>query len=183
MARIKTHVTKKTQRQASSRMGLSLVEVVISAAILGTIGVISLQGVAAMHRSHMDTVDAARADLLARDLMDEILLHSFSITAETDMAAVITTRKTFNSISDYDNWNADGSLPVQDKNGDPLEVGSGWARRITVKNVSNNNVALLAAFNDTRIKKIAVTVSRFGKDLKSVTTIRSLAWKSAQTLE
>lgn len=175
--------TKKSQTRHSRHAGLSLIEVVISAAILGTIGVMSLQGVAAMHRSHMDTVDAARADLLARDLMDEILLHDFSSASQFTDNNDSTIRDSFDSISDYDGWNADGNLPLQNDLGQPLDIGLGWARRVTVKSVGNRNIAHTAPLNSSRLKKITVTVSRFSKDLKSISTIRSLAWKSAQTLD
>ena len=168
------------QSNPTRHLGVSIIEVMISATILGIVGVVTLQGVAAMHRSHLDTVDAARADLLARDLMDEILLHDFqSAASQTDNA----TREFFQSIADYDGWNADGSLPPQSKTGQPLNIGSGWARRATVKNVHERNITAVVVTNSTRLKQITVTVSRFSKDLKSISTIRSANWKSAQTLD
>ena len=164
------------------RRGLSTLEVAISAAILGILGAVTLQGVAAMHRSHMDSTDSARADLLARDLMDEILLLDFEGSREARDGDA-ENRQSFETISDYDGWNADDLLPPQTKDGELLDLGTGWSRRVTVNSLRDDDIKALAIADDTRLKRITVTVSRNGNDLKSVSTIRSLTWKSAQTLE
>ena len=177
-------MNRTTRRMATQqRAALTLVEIVVSVAILGSMGVLTLQGITALHRSHMDTVDAARAELLARDLMHEILLQKYTrstddVIAESDPV----DRSGFIAITDYDGWNSAGDRAVQKKDGTPLVVGIGWIRQCSVTNVENVNIHLDSVV-DTKIRKITVHVSRFGKNLKSLVSIRSSNWKSAQTLD
>ena len=149
-----------------SRMGVSILEVVISAAILGSVGVLAMNGISATYRSQLDTSDFARADLLARDLMDEILQQEFEAIPNVEILIEPgdTTRTTFYHLDQYDNWNSDSSQPPQTKNGLLLGVGSGWSRAVNVDSVSIDNIDLDNGA-DTGIKRVVVVVGRNGRKL------------------
>ena len=157
-----------------SRTGVSILEVVVSAAILGSVGVLAMNGIAATYQSQLDTSDFARADLLARDLMDEILQQEFEAAPNVDVLIEPgdNTRTSFYHLDQYDDWNFDQSQPPQTKNGSLLDVGSGWSRTVIVDSVSNNNIDVESAGN-SGIKKVVVVVGRNGRKLITETAFSS----------
>ena len=113
-------------RNLRKRAGLTLTEVVVSAAIIGGIGIVTLKGMAAMNESQLGAVDYARSQLLARELMDEVLAQEFGTDAINDVdGAAATSRVSFDSIDDYHNWNVNGDLQPQLKNGTTIEDADG----------------------------------------------------------
>jgi type II secretory pathway pseudopilin PulG len=161
---------------------MTIVEVVVAAAILGGVGMIALRGIAATHASQLDTADSARAELLARELLDEILQQNFVRTTVMLPDESPTTRVNFTCLDDYDGWNAAKTLPPQRKDGTLIPSGLGWARRVTVINVSASDL-VTASQTETGIKRITVTVSRFGKDLAEISLVRTRHWRPTPTLE
>lgn len=175
-------------RSSSSRPGLSLVEVVLSTAIIGTLlaSVLSVVGVAAQRsaRAH----EAERAAWLARDLMAEVasrpcafrtsgLLFS-GLDLDLDQGGVLTRdapgahpdRTAFNDIFDYDNWT---STPPVDVDGTAIPGFTGWTRNIDVDAVSPVTLTV-RAFDDT-CARIVVTISRNGRVMHTESLVRTQA--------
>lgn len=155
------------------RLGVSILEVVISAAILGGVGVVAMNGIASTYQSQLDTSDLARADLLARELMDEITQQDFERGQEISLVPFgDSTRTRFTYLDQYDGWNSDSSKPPQSKDGTLLDVGSGWSRLVTIENVSLDNLTEPVNTN-TGVKKIQVAVGRDGDKIVVKTAYRS----------
>lgn len=159
-----------------------MVEIVVSAAILGGVAVFALQGIRTIHDSQMDTADMSHADLLARDLMSEILAQDYSSSGVPPVSSSVSNRSSFDSIDDYNQWNSDGSRSPQRKDGTLLTLGEGWTRRVVVEYVDPDDFSQTKPA-DTGVHRIEVTVARFGKDLASFMTTRTSHWRSAPTID
>lgn len=164
------------------RSGLSIIEIAMSAAILGGVGLMTLQGIASMSKGHLNMVEAARADLLARELMDEILSQNFEDSIVDSAVTTTSNRSSFDSIDDYDGWNVDGAQSAQLKDGTLLDVGNGWTRRVSIRNLSPTDISQVQS-NALGVKQIRVVVLRFGKKLNTLTRVRTRSWSSNRTLD
>ncbi len=171
------------KRSFNRRSGLTIVEIAISAAIIGGVGVMALQGIAAMKKSQLDVVDLARAQLLARELMDEVLQQDFGPSAtDGDVGQNAISRISFNSIDDYHNWNSEGNLLPQLHDGTLIDLGDGWTRRVTVRDLKPTEIIAEAQFN-SKVKRVAVFVSRYGKELVRLRCIRTSSWYLTRSLD
>ncbi len=121
-------------RHSIHRSAFSIVEVVISALIIGSVGVIAMNGIAQTYQSQLDTTDLSMADLLARELMEEAMQAEYDFDA-SELAIDGGTRQSFRFLDEYHNWNADRSKPAQFKDGTLLPVGSGWSRTVEVTGI------------------------------------------------
>lgn len=169
------------------RPALSLVEAVLSIAIVGGLlaSVFSVVGASASRAAHAQQASLGAA--LARDLVAEIasmpctprangepvsglnldinlLGVSFSIGASEPAS---TNRLAFNDVYDYHNWT---STPPTARDGNPIPGFAGWTRKVQV--VSVDPITLQPRAN-TSCAFITVTVLFGKKPVHTETIIRS----------
>jgi hypothetical protein len=163
-----------TEHFKRCRRGLTLVEIVTSFAILGAVAVTAIQGIRAVQSSQLDAADMMRADLLARDLMAEILTQPFSV--DDGMASPGTTnRSLFNEVGDYQGWNADHSRAPQRKDGTVIESAAGWYREV--------QVSQWGSVATDQVLQVTVIAGRNGVDLAEYTVLRTRHSRTATTLQ
>lgn len=170
-----------------SRRALSLVEAVLSIAIVGGLlaSVFSVVGASASRAAHAQQASLGAA--LARDLVAEIAsmpcaprsngdpVSGFNLDVNllgvqltlgaTEPAS--TNRLAFNDVYDYHNWT---STPPTARDGNPIPGFEGWTRKAQVVGV--DPVTLQPRAN-TSCALITVTVLRGKKPVHTETIIRS----------
>lgn len=149
-------------RQTRTRCGLSLVEISISTLLIGIILVTSLKTVGAVIRQRSSTADDQLGQLLASQLMSEILKHDY----EEPGALPVFGRESFESpgirenyddVDDYNNW---FSAP-ETRDGVAIDGLSNWRRYVKVEFVALNNPSETSV-TDQGVKRISVTVFQDG---------------------
>ncbi len=156
--------------------GFSLVEVVVSMAILSVLLIATIDTVGATARSQKLHADQTRAHLLAQDLMDEILQQHFEEPEEVvvfgpEASETGGGRAAFDDIDDYDGWNAE----PQSKDGTPFPGLDGWVCSVTVE-FANPDALNAAGSSSQGVKRIAVRVVRDGRSLANVVMIVTETW-------
>jgi len=175
----------------ASRPGLSLVEAVLSIAIVGGLlaSVLTVVGVAAQRAGQAE--QSSRAAWLARDLLAEIASRPCADRAAGDLlsgldavtsdlglnplleaagADLMPGRTAFNDIFDYDDWT---STPPVDVDGEPIPGFDGWTRSVTVTDANPATLASRSSNKDCAF--IVVTVAIGSRTLHTETIVRSAA--------
>lgn len=162
------------QRESAGRRAFSLLEVVISTVITGVLLVAAMRALGASLRSGLAVSDRCRAELLATDLMGEVLAQKY---VEPDNVPVFGpdlnegggSRASFDDVDDYHNWSAS---PPQDKDGAVIANHQGWRRSVQVSYVSAGDLTK-AVVLDEGAKRIIVTVERGGSVLATRLGVRT----------
>jgi hypothetical protein len=121
--------------------------------------------------------DLGRAQRLAGDLMNEILLQAYQnpsgcTSMGMDPGENTGNRSLFNDVDDYLNWN---SSPPTDSAGNVLAGFTGWTQAVSVIWADPTSLGSTASAN-TGLKKMTVTISKNGTTLASIAGYRSIAW-------
>lgn len=153
---------------------LSMIEAVISIAIVGVMMVAALNTVAASKLGQRKTGHRGKGALLAQQLMSEILRQSYEEPDDTpefgrESSESGGDRADYDDVDDYDGWT---SSPPEDKDGTEIPDLNGWQRSVEVDWVALNDLNTPIGV-DQSIKRIIVTVSRDGVPLASLTTVRT----------
>lgn len=163
------------------RRGLSIVEVVLSLVIIGTVlpAIFTLVGASAT-RGVIAQRDA-QASWLAHDLLAEIGTKSTerdelgSLPGDTDPLATLASppgqggsRAAFNDVFDYNNWD---SYPPVDDAGNALSGFDGWYRAARVIPINPDTLALRK--NNDTAALITVTVIGPGSVTDEVSIVRT----------
>lgn len=161
-------------RARRRRRGLSLMEVVLSTLLIGFVLVGALQCAASVITGRVCSGDVARAQLLAHDLLAEIVVEPYEDEGDTPVFGPETsesglTRIFFDDVDDYDGWS---KSPPQNHDGSSYLKLDGWQRDVTVEWVQPSNPAV-AVGTEQGLKRITVTVSRNGEALATAIAIRS----------
>lgn len=142
------------------RRGLSLIEVVVSSLLVGTVVVGSLEMLGASVRSQTTANDLFDGPVLADMLLAEIMSMPYEDPEDsggslgTDSGESSSDRGDFDDVDDYRNWS---SSPAEDRLGNALSEYPGWDRSARVRwaeQISANEWA-----SDTGLKRIVVTVT------------------------
>ena len=161
-------------RAGQGRLGLSSVEVVVSRAIIATSVAASLRAFGSYAMGRRAFEERAVAIELANQLMAEINQLPFaepgSNTLGLDAGEIASNRSTFDDIDDYHNWDAS---PPRDRTNAPMTQYEGYRRKVEVvfdTSVPNPPGGAWAAGT---FKRITVRVSKDGKVLATLVTLRS----------
>ena len=162
------------RRRPQSRCAFSLLEVSISALITGVLLVAAMRTLGASLRSGLETSDRSRADLLAQDLMAEVLSMAYVEPTETIVFGPETsetgdTRALFDDVDDFHNW--DESPPTY-PDGTVIPNFAAWRRTVVVQNVKISDLTQLASPAEG-VKRITVNVQRNGVTIATLTAARS----------
>ncbi|MEO2013245.1 MAG: hypothetical protein ABGZ53_02640, partial [Fuerstiella sp.] len=162
------------------RRGITLIEVSVSSVLVGMIVVTSLKCLAMSVHTSGAAVNRTQANLLAEDLMEEILEQDYSDPDDTPVFGIETAESTsvradWDDVDDYDGWSAS---PPQNVDGDSIENAK-WKRLVTVQHVRVSNLnTVLNDSNDKGVKRIIVSVEYDGETVVELTAIQTEAWIS-----
>ena len=162
------------------QMGITLIELVISIVVIGIAATAILQSLGFLTIGNVDPMLRSQSNLLAQNMLNEVLSHSFFEPDNDPRAdssatpAVCPTRETgsgydrslWDNVCDYrdfDSNNDDGNSGIRTKDGTPITELSGYHVQIEVD--SSDSVQLGSLSNDLancdapRILRINVNVT------------------------
>ncbi len=142
------------------RCGVSMVEVVVSTMIVGSMLLVALDTLGAVYRTQRINSLRLTGPELAHELMAEVLAMPYEdpegagngTGAETGESTA--TRAAFDDVDDYNNWS---SANARAKDGTALVGYTGWLREIDVWWADRINGVFW--FSETGLKKIRVRVT------------------------
>lgn len=152
----------------------TLVEVVLTILLVGVGLVASMRALPVILQVSQATRQHLVAQRLATELLAEIALlphedpdGNVKFGIEDDETG--TTRADFDDIDDYDEWKAS---PPQRKDGQPEPGCTGYTRSVLVRSVKIDNFNDFEGDDNTKPKRITITVSRLGMTPVVITTVR-----------
>lgn len=153
---------------------LSMVETVISIAIVGVMMVAALNAVGASRLGQKKTGDRGKGALLAQQLMSEILRQHYVEPVDApgfgrESSESGGDRAAYDDVDDYDAWTAS---PPQNKDGSVIPDLIGWQRSVEVDWVAPGDLQTPIGA-DQSVKRIIVTVSRDGVPVASLIAVRT----------
>jgi len=145
--------------------------------LVGGVLVVALNTVGDATVGRQKMGDQGRGQLLARDLMTEILQKAYEDPEETpafgtEASEGTGTRVDFDDVDDYDGRD---ESPPQEKDGARKAGLDGWRRTVTVELVYPDNLNTKTASTDEGIKRITVDVTFNGVPMASLVAIRTAA--------
>ena len=163
-----------------SRRAFGMVESIFSIVLVGGVVVVALNTAGATFTSRRLAADRIRAQLLAGELMSEILAQDYEDPDSTvvfgpESGESTTSRAAFDDVDDYRNL---VDTPPKFKSGLELSGFSDWSRTaavVRVNTVNPNNIAL----SESGMKKITVAVKYHGTTIASIAALKSGAMPAA----
>jgi len=157
--------------------GFSLIEVVISTALVGLILVGAMRCFGHTLRSRTQIADDTRAQQLAHQLMTEIINTAYldegtSILFGPELGEDTGDRSAFDDVDDFHQWTAS---PPEYPDGTEMTGLPGWQREVTVEFVSAADPSQ-TVLTDDGVKRLTVTVRRDGVVLARLVTLRTAAY-------
>lgn len=145
--------------RASSRRGLTLMEVVISTLIVGLMTVAALNGLGSATRSGELAGNRGIAHGLADDLMSEILNTAYNDPSGTAVFGLETgeaaPRTNFDDVDDFHGWN---QQPPKTASGATIDHRGKFRQLVTVEKVSPADPTQVVVGADQGAKRICVTI-------------------------
>ncbi|MEL7473881.1 MAG: prepilin-type N-terminal cleavage/methylation domain-containing protein, partial [Planctomycetota bacterium] len=163
------------------RRGVTLVEAVLSMVVVSVLLVSALNAATSVSRGRQINEYQARALPLAEAMMAEILAKPYAdpdievTVLGIDATETLGGRATYDDIDDYSNWFAS---PPEDAAGDPIQSFDAWGRSVTVTYV-NPDEPSTPRVSDSGVKRVVVSVTRNGREVATLTALRTAAWKEA----
>ncbi len=172
--RSKTSMHNTSQPSRFHRHGVSLAEVTVATVIVGMMMVAALRTLGASTQAARLTAERSIGQLLAEDLMTEILNSEYSEPTETAVFGIessesSTDRAAYDDVDDYDTWNAS---PPQTKDGADISDKSHWQREVAVRYLDDQDLTTQSA-SDQGVKEITVSVYVGERLIAKLTAIRT----------
>ena len=165
-----------------ARRAFTLAECLIATTVVAVLLVAVLEGVGAVAASRRMTSERARADLLARRLMSEIMTQPFedpsggnATLGPTAAESAPGNRSLYNDVDDYHGLS---ESPPKDRNGIGLSGLTGWTRSVTVERVNPASPGTVVA-SDMGADRITITVSRSNRTLAKLVAVRTRGMDAA----
>jgi MSHA pilin protein MshD len=157
-----------------------MVETAFALLLVGGALTVSLNATACMHATQKKESDRIRGQLLAINLLTEIMAQPYQERSGTPAFGLETgesgaTRALFDDVDDY---KAYSESPPTAKDGTVVDGFSGWTRSVTIVRADPANLNTIS-FSETGVKKITVTVKAGTRTLASVAAVRSGAMAPA----
>ncbi|MGB2984553.1 MAG: hypothetical protein WBE26_01610 [Phycisphaerae bacterium] len=177
----KGHPSSALQQRCGARKGtiraFSLAEVLVSMLLVSGLIVVALNTVGDATVGRQKTGDRGVGQLLAQDLMSEILAQAYEEPVDTPVFGPETaegagTRVSYDDVDDYSGWSAS---PPQKKDGAETPGQIGWRRTVTVEYVYPDDLNTSTGTSDVGVKKITVTVEHNDIPVASLVAIRTAA--------
>jgi prepilin-type N-terminal cleavage/methylation domain-containing protein len=152
------------------RAAMTLVEVITCLVILGIAVAAGAQAMASFAAGSRIWQDRSTAIELAHALMAEINAPSGTNIIGREAGESADDRRTYDDIDDYNGWDA---TPPKDMTNAPMTAYAGFRQQVEVSFDESVSPAAVAALQTGCCKKIKVTISRDGKVLARLVTIRA----------
>ncbi|MEO0476950.1 MAG: type II secretion system protein [Planctomycetota bacterium] len=159
--------------------GITLIETVLSLAILGGAFVAALNTIASARGAQATVTQRQLGLMLAEDLMAEVLsqdVYKEGLRFGPEVSEALADRSAFDAVDDFDGWSA--SPPV-DSDGTAILGAEGYSRSIEVGYVQLSNTGV-QSLTDQGIVKITVTVKFGEKTVATLYACRTDAWQAPQ---
>jgi Tfp pilus assembly protein PilV len=150
--------------------GFSLIEASMATLVVAVMLTAMLRTVGAARIAQYKSADAMRGQLLAADLMAEIIQLPYQDPGNAPVfgpEAGELTRASFNDVDDYNNWS---ESPPQNRDGSTMLNTTGWSRQATVAWVSAADLKTTSP-SETSVKRVIVSVKHNGQLVASKTAI------------
>jgi type II secretory pathway pseudopilin PulG len=161
--------------RARMRRAMTYVELLVSFAIIGTAVTASLKAISSYGLGARIAADRTVSLELATQLMAEINALPYvdsgggtSLGIET--GETLANRTTFDDIDDYDNYT---ESPPTDRTGNVLSEYTGFRRAVTVVYDTSLAARTGRTLSATAFKRITVIVSKDGREVVRLVTVRS----------
>ena len=163
------------------RRALSLIETVFSVVLVGGLAVVAMNTVGSSVVGRSGTATGGKGELLAQDLMAEILARPYEDPDETptfgrESSESGSDRAGYDDVDDYDGW---VSSPPENRDGTLMPDLTGWSREVTVEWAEPTDLTATSG-TDQGIKRITVTVKRNGKVAATLVALRNRATDNAK---
>ncbi len=152
-------------RRPIAQLGVTLVEVAVSTALVGLVLVAALETLGGAMRTLRQTGDSMNANTLAATLMAEVIALPYSdadgsttdLGLEADEAAISNDRSLYDDVDDFHGWSR---TPPESRDGTELAGYSGWKRCVEISYLGATPVAgeLEATTEDQGQKRVRVVV-------------------------
>jgi len=167
-------------RTIHDRAAFTMVEVVISLAIVSMLFISAMAAVGKSRQFQILAGRRAQANDLADALLNEILSVDYQEPVSTpafgrEAGESDTVRTAWDDVDDYHGWSAS---PPQSKTGAALTAYNGWTRACAVDFVNPDNPTVTVSPSQG-VKRIVVTVSYGGVAVVTRSAIRTNAWQEA----
>ncbi len=167
----------------NARRALTLVEVILSTVVVGVMMAGALATVSASQRASRAEADRAFAQLLAQDLLDEIMALPYTDASDTfvisgpSLAEVGTgNRSLFNDVNDYTGWS---ESPPRRRDGTTIPGAAGLSRRVAVDFLTPN-AWTTPSVTDQGVARITVSVTRRGGTIATAVGVRTSGLPATQ---
>lgn len=154
----------------------SLAETLMSIVLVGGLLVVALNLVGDATVGQQKMGDRGRGQLLAQDLMAEILQQPYDEPVDAPVfgrepSESGGSRTDYDDVDDYHGWNAS---PPQRKDGTQIPDRIGWRRTVIVEYVDPNGLTVVVG-GDYGVKRITVVVRHNDVPAASMVAIRTAA--------
>jgi type II secretory pathway pseudopilin PulG len=167
----------------NARRALTLVEVILATVVIGVMMAGALATVSASQRASKAQADQALANLLAQDLLDEIMALPYADASDTAVANGPTAAETLpgnrsllNDVNDYKNWS---ESPPRQRDGTAITGAAALTRRVAVEFLTPNAWTTPSA-TDQGVARITVSVSRGGGTIATAVGVRTSGLPATQ---
>ena len=145
---------------AHASRGLTLVEAVISLVIVAVMVSAALNLLGATGRAKQIHVRRPISQMLAQQLLSEIIQQSYRELVETPLFGVESPetfglRAVYDDVDDYHGWSA---TPPQERDGTAIVNLDGWLREVTIIRVDPTDISQEMPA-ESSLKRITVTVT------------------------
>lgn len=154
-----------------------MMEAAIGTLLVGGVLGATLNIVGPTVRVTANSGDRLLAVSLAESMLEEIASRPFADPTDDsggiglELGEDYKVRKDFDDVDDFNAWTSAG----EDENGDPLRMGSGWVRTVTVQHVSIDDPTVVSA-GSTGVKRASVVVRRHGVLLAERSLLRTISF-------
>ena len=168
------HAPRRCVAGQRARRAFSLAEVAISVLLVGGLLVAALTTLGGAAAGRRTMANRGLGELLAQDLMGEILRQPYEEPVDTPSFGRETgetggTRAAYDDVDDYDGWFAS---PPQHKDGTVFVDLTGWRRDVQVHRVNANDLTQVVAA-ESGVKRIIVTVKHNEVVVASIVAVRT----------
>ncbi len=176
--------TRKIHSCHRSRVGLTLMEVLVSLILVSTVLLVSITASANLLRNSHMASSGILADQLASQILDEISTKNFRDTDSNVIFGLepdesITNRTTFDDVDDYHNY---VNSPPTQRDGTAINGFSGWSYTVSVQPVIVDGDSVANSANSNApLRLVTVTCTSPASEVTSRSMLLSNVPNDADT--
>ncbi len=159
--------------RASPRRGVGLLEVALSALLVGVVLAAAMRTVGGSVFTQYRVAERITARFLAEGLLTEVLAKDYkeagSAAVGPDAGESSTSKANYDDVDDFHNWS---ESPPQSADGTAMPDLTGWRRSVEVAYVDPTDLSR-TSLSDLGVKRITVTVAHNGAVVATRMAIRT----------